>query len=155
MDIFAQNKLLIRFIVLLAILNIGLMFAFVWTNQKNKAQVPKPLAHILQKELNLNPEQVNQIEALRENFFAKEKILAAQIRAERDSMNMLMFNKDTDESLVTSLARKVAENEYQMEILRLEQAKALKAICTPAQLEKFEGLMKEIKDYFKPAPPQK
>jgi Spy/CpxP family protein refolding chaperone len=65
-------------------------------------------------------------------------------------MNALMFNKLTDEAVVKALARGIAESEYQMELLRLEQAQNLKAICTPEQLEQFEALVKEIRDYFKP-----
>ena len=65
-------------------------------------------------------------------------------------MNELIFNKDTDSTLVKALAKRVADNEYQMELYRLEQAQQLKAICTPEQLKKFNGLVKEIRDYFRP-----
>jgi len=36
-----------------------------------------------------------------------------------------------------------------MELLRFDQAQSLKLICTPKQLEKFEGLIIEIRDFFK------
>jgi hypothetical protein len=32
----------------------------------------------------------------------------------------------------------------------LEQAQQLKTICTPQQLEKFDKLVIEIRDYFRP-----
>ena len=38
---------------------------------------------------------------------------------------------------------------------RYEQAKELKKICTPEQMEKFETLVLEIRDYFKPDKPTK
>ena len=108
------------------------------------------IAAVLEKELHLTASQVVQIQALRADFFKKEVLLNATIRAKKDSMNELMFNKITDETLVKSLARSVAENEYLMELLRIEQAKSLKTICTPEQLEQFGKLVIEIRDYFRP-----
>lgn len=37
-----------------------------------------------------------------------------------------------------------------MELLRFEQAKEMKLICNAEQQEKFEKLVKEIRDYFRP-----
>ena len=105
---------------------------------------------VLEKELNLTQAQVSQIKALRTDFFEKETALTTTIRSKRDSMNMIMFNKDTDAELLKSLARKVADNEYQLELYRIEQAQQMKAICTAEQLQKFEGLVREIRDYFRP-----
>ena len=72
------------------------------------------------------------------------------IRSERDSMNLQMFNINTNEEKLKQLALNVSQNEYKMELLRIEQARQLKSICTPKQLEKFSSLVKEIRDYFKP-----
>ena len=94
--------------------------------------------------------QVSQIQTLRADFFKQEAVLKKTIGAKKDSMNDLIFNKKTDETLVKSLARGIAENEYQMELLRIEQAKMLKTICTSEQLEKFNTLVIEIRDYFRP-----
>jgi Spy/CpxP family protein refolding chaperone len=154
MDIFAQKKLFVRMVLVLCVLNIALMIFF---GLKESRPEPPPqssdfkdVSAILEKELNLSGQQVAQIKQLRSDFFAKEKKLGKIIRDERDSMNVIMFNKNTDGELVKSLARRVAENEYQMELLRFEQAQQLKSICTSAQLEKFEGLVLEIRDYFRP-----
>ena len=37
-----------------------------------------------------------------------------------------------------------------MEFIRIAQAKELKSICNKEQLQKFETLVKEIRDYFRP-----
>jgi len=110
----------------------------------------KDVAHILEHELGLTQQQVEQIGSIRESFFEKEKILEAVIRGERDSMNMQMFNKNTNDELLKSLAHSVSENEYKMELLRIEQARQLKGICTREQLEKLNNLVIEIRDYFRP-----
>jgi Spy/CpxP family protein refolding chaperone len=155
MDIFTQKKLLIRIVILLTVLNLLFMGLFLWKDvlrkppPQDKPNDFRDVSEILRRELNLSREQVDQIRILRSSYDETEKALAAVIRSERDSINMIMFNKNTDEELVRSLARRVADNDYKMELLRFEQAQKLKSICTPMQLEKFEGLVIEIRDYFR------
>ncbi len=153
MDVFTKNKWLFRLVVFLILLNLGLL-GFI--ARKNNAPANKNeqradvLMQILRKELQLSEQQADQMKMIREAFFAREKILSAKIKAERDSMNQEMFNKNTNEKTVLFLAREIAENEYAMELQRLAQAKQLKNICTPQQQEKFQNLAREIKNYFKP-----
>jgi Spy/CpxP family protein refolding chaperone len=196
MDIFTQNKLLIRLIISLALLNVASIGVFVWKDfvkkprQENphgngrsprpedfesdrpprleedengrlprlederketpQYKMPQDVSTVLETELQLTKPQVAQLQALRADFFQKEQILNKTIRVKKDSINKLMFNATTDETVVLSLARGVAEGEYQMELLRLEQAKTLKTICTPEQLARFNALVIEIRDYFRP-----
>jgi periplasmic protein CpxP/Spy len=155
MDIFTQKKFLIRIVILLVLLNLLLIgfFLFRGTYSKPPRQGNqnefRDVSEILRRELNLSNEQVDQIRILRSSYFEKEEALAAVIKGERDSINMIMFNKSTNEELVRSLARRVADNDYKMELLRFEQAQKLKSVCTPEQLEKFENLIIEIRDYFR------
>ncbi|CAN5533524.1 hypothetical protein BH11BAC2_BH11BAC2_16490 [soil metagenome] len=160
MDIFSQKKLLIRLVILLIVLNVASIGVVVWKDFRHRPGhgmfPPPPPAHfsdvsgILQKELNLNAEQVVQLNHLRNAYFEKEREVLSTLHSQRDSMNMIMFNKNTDEQLVLDLAKRVSENEYKMELLRWNQAKELKALCTPEQLEKFEEYIVEIRDYFRP-----
>jgi len=107
--------------------------------------------------LGLSGIQAEKIKEIRASFFKKEKVLEEIIRSERDSVNVGMFNKNTNEDEIKTLARNIADNEYQMELLRFEQAQELKSICTPEQQEMFEKLVLEIRDYFRPnnPPPHK
>jgi Spy/CpxP family protein refolding chaperone len=167
MDIFAEKKLLIRLIIVLALLNMVSIGVFLWKGfdknkppqqKERKDNAPKDrkdIAAVLEEELELSKTQVEQIQNLRAEFMDKEDAVQQTIRNKRDSMNVEMFNKNTNDDAVKSLARGIADLEYQKEILRYEQSKAFKAICTPEQLEKFEDLVKEIKNYFKPKDPQK
>ena len=155
MDIFTQKKLLIRIVILLTVLNlllIGLLLGKDFFHKPPPQGNPvgfRDVSDILERELNLTREQVDQIRVLRSSYNETEEALAAVIKSERDSINMIMFNKSTNEELVRSLARRVADNDYKMELIRFEQAQKLKSICTPIQLEKFEGLIIEIRDYFR------
>ena len=156
MEVFAQNKLLKWCVAVLIIINVLTLGTFFWKEHARPNGRPiipddfRDVSGILQKEIDLTPGQAEQMKKIRADFYDKERVLSLAIRGERDSMNMIMFNKNTNDSLVKSLARGVAENEYRMELLRLEQAQQLKAICTPAQLEKFDKLVIEIRDYFRP-----
>ena len=156
MDIFAQKKLLIRLVTILIAMNLFLIGFFVWKEIFHKPPPPgrfdelRDVSEILKKELNLNETQAEQIKVIREDFFAKEKLLEATIRSGRDSMNIEMYSKNSNEEMIKSIARRTVENEYKMELLRYEQSQKLKSICTPDQMEKFNKLILEIRDYFKP-----
>jgi Spy/CpxP family protein refolding chaperone len=161
MDIFTQKKYLIRAIVGLATVNIALMLWITFSyenpsNTPNKHQDLTTLLTILKKELQLTPNQIEQIETLRADYFAQEKELLRFVQSKRDSMNVEMFLKTTDPVLMKALAERLAEYKVQLELLRYEQSKKFKAICTPEQLDKFGNLVKEIRRYFKSdEPPQK
>jgi Spy/CpxP family protein refolding chaperone len=155
MDLFTQRKLLIQLVILLTALNLVLIGTFLW---KDFIRKPRPdeqvkehrdISKILEKELKLTRGQADQIKNLRSVSFEKERAISETIRKERDSINAIMFGNTPDEMLVKSLARRVAENDYQMELLRFEQSREFKSICTPEQLQKFEGLVLEIRDYFR------
>lgn len=155
MDIFTQRKTLITTVIVLVAINLISIGFFIWKDNKSDHRIPnEPDANqikaILKEKLKLTEKQSNEMSAIRLNFFNQEKALSKIIRAERDSMNEIMFNENTDEDLIKSLARNVSNNEYKMEMLRFSQAKELKTICTKEQLNEFETMVKEIRDYFKP-----
>ena len=157
MDIFAQKKLMIRIIIVLVVVNLLSIGALVWKGfmppprpDRETPAKPRDVSAILESELNLLPAQVDQIRNLRTLYINKEQELVTSIRIARDSMNEEMFKKGANEERIYFLARKIADNEYNMELLRFEQAKELKSICTPEQVEKFDRLMKEMRDYFRP-----
>ena len=157
MDIFTQKKLLVRFVIVLALLNtisIGLFMVKVVVPPLRPAEgAPakiRDVSDILEKELTLSREQVDLIRNLRAEFAEKEKNLVEAIKSERYSMNQEMFNQSTREEVVRSLAQRIADNEYKMEMLRFYQASKLKSICSPEQVEKFEQLVREMRDFFKP-----
>jgi hypothetical protein len=157
MDIFGQNKLLIRMIAILILLNAGLIGFFLFRDKRHKppprADNIEQLSYILEKELELTPLQSRQFLDLRHTYFSKENEVLELLRSQRDSMNTEMFNKHTNEILLNQLAQRISQNEYRMEMLRIEQANELKKICTPEQVERFGNLVREIRDYFRPMHP--
>lgn len=161
MDIFTQNKNLIRTVILLVALNLILMGFLAWKEFNHRPPRDEPalfpkreefhdVSGILKEKLGLTESQVVQIQKIRADFFEKEQILALSIRNKKDSMNVEIYHKVTDDKLVEKLAREISEMDLIMTHLRIEQAKSLKAICTPEQQKKMEELVIEIRDYFRP-----
>jgi Spy/CpxP family protein refolding chaperone len=156
MDIFTQKKLLVRIVIILAVLNIALMGIFLWRDVFHRPSPPvkvneaRDLTRVLQRELKLTREQTEEIRKLRDDFSRKENEIEIAMKAERDSMNNMMFRIGTDDVMVKSIARRISENGFRMEMLRIEQAKAIKAVCNDEQLQKFESLVRELRDYLQP-----
>jgi Spy/CpxP family protein refolding chaperone len=158
MDVFTQNKNLIRVIIVLITLNIVSIGFFIFKEMRPfndrllfpKNEAYKDVSGILQKKLNLSGKQVAQFDEIRKRNFEKQAALKQIIRADKDAMNEEMFNKNTNETKIKQLAFKVCKNEYKMELLRFQQAKELKAVCNDEQLAKLKSLVIEIRDYFRP-----
>jgi hypothetical protein len=155
MDIFSKNKFLLRLVFSLVFLNL-LSIGYLWWPKKGGPanRPPRPekenVSSVLKDKLQLTDEQEKEFRGIREDFARKEEILGNLIKEQRDSLNMELFNENTDTLQLKTLARHIAENEYCMEVFRIEQAQKLKSICSKEQLEKFQILVKEIRDYFQP-----
>jgi Spy/CpxP family protein refolding chaperone len=129
----------------------------VWKNILNKEPLIFPknesyhdVSGILKEELLLSTEQVKKFDEIRKRYFEKETELKRQIKNAKDAMNEEMYSINTNDSKIIVLAREISENEYKIELLRFNQAKELKSVCTKDQQKKFELLIKEIRDYFRP-----
>lgn len=158
MDIFRKQKIVSRTIIILVLLNILLISFLFWKEMKPKREpllfpkneIYKDVSLILKNELNLNEKQVSNLDEIRKRYYLVEIDLKRKIKDYKDEMNEEMFNKNTDENKIIRLAKQISSFEYQMEMIRYCQAKELKSVCTPEQQEKFETLVKEIRDYFRP-----
>lgn len=156
MDILSQKKSLIRILILMVVLNLTLIVYIGWKVFAHKGKgnepilQPKELSEFLKKELQLTNNQADSLQKIRANFFEKETLLTTETRAKRDSMNMLMFNENINDSLLRKLAESVAANEYKMEELRINQAIQFRNLLTTHQNKNLNKLVKEIRDYLKP-----
>lgn len=104
----------------------------------------------LKEKLDLSREQEQAIGILRQDFAAREEAVTQMIRSQRDSMNVVMFHQDNDTSMLKRIAKRVADNEYQLELLRIDQAQKFKSICTAEQLKEFQHLVINIRDILQP-----
>lgn len=158
MDIFKQRKILITALVVLGLCNLLLVavnlaligFFGMGKKQERKEQDKAKIAQVLKEKLGLNDNQTAQFQNIRDGFFQKEEAISAVIKNCRDSMNSQMYSRNANDSSLKKLAETVAAKELEMEMLRIEQARQIRAICTPEQLDKFNTLVREIRDYLKP-----
>ena len=158
MDIFSQQKYLTRLVLFLVLLNIVLITFLVWKEIKPhqqpllfpKNEAYKDVSSILKKELILNENQAQQFNTIREKYYHKEIALKQKIKAFKDTMNEEMYNENTNDNKIMTLAKQISNDEYAIELLRYGQAKELKSVCTPQQQVQFKALVNEIRDYFRP-----
>lgn len=104
----------------------------------------------LKQKMGLTDGQERSLLLLRQEYGAKEEFLSDVIRAQRDSMNALMFSMHSDTMQLRLIAQRIAGNEFVMERLRIQQAEAFKALCTPEQVAIFREMVKPIRDFFQP-----
>ena len=155
MDIFSKNKFLVRVIFVLIFLNL-FSTGYLWRtmNKRPNRNPPKQekvgTANLLKDKLHLTDPQVIEINRIRDDFTQKEEKLILLIKAQRDSMNVDMFSETADNMNIKRIARQLVENEYQMELYRIEQAQQFKNVCTKAQLKEFQSLVIDIRDFFQP-----
>lgn len=155
MDIFTRNKFLLRIIFLLIFLNLILTGYLLMqkkggTEDRRQRRGKEDSVQILKSKLNLSKDQERALLKLRADFAREEQEIVQLIRSQRDSMNAEMFHPETDIVTLKCMARRVAENEYRMELLRIEQSRELKNICTKEQLKEFQHLIINIRDFFQP-----
>jgi Spy/CpxP family protein refolding chaperone len=159
MDYKEKYKVIFRLMILLLVLNTTTVGFIIWKSIKRHHHLSRPfpqkesfrdVSGILKTELNLSADQMLHFESVREKYYRIEVELATKIKAEKDSMNAIMYSMKNDTSTVKTLAFRIGKNEEAMQIVRVDQAKELKSICTPTQQMKFEKLVKEIRDYFRP-----
>jgi hypothetical protein len=157
MDIFTRNKFLVRIIVVLILLNL-FSLGYLWWDKKERPgpgdRQPRKgkenSTQILRDKLGFTKAQEDAVYQLREDYIRKEEEITGLIRSQRDSMNVVMFHAESDTTFLKHIARRVADNEYRMELLRIGQAQKLKEICTEEQLREFQNLVNGIRDYFQP-----
>jgi hypothetical protein len=155
MDIFSKNKFLVRVIFILIFLNL-LSTGYLWFNMNKRPNRDQPkqekgsTTNLLKDKLRLTEQQVKEINRIRDDFTQKEEQLILLIRAQRDSMNVAMFNQNTDALYLKRIARQLVENQYLMELYRIEQAQQFKNVCTKEQLTEFQNIVIDIRDFFQP-----
>lgn len=158
MDIFSQNKLLIRTVLFLVVLNLGSITFFTLREMRQHSEgqnhsnnlKKRELSDILKKELNLTNHQVAEFEEIREQNASKKQEFKQIINQDKELLNQQMFYRNSNDEKLLALAKKIGDNEYRIELSKINQSKQLKAVCNDNQLEKLEDLMIEIQDYFRP-----
>lgn len=135
-----MKKLIIRSLPLLLIGFMALGTALADTGKDSTGKGGHERGQWLQ-ELNLSPEQQQQLEAIKEKYHEEMKKQKKAMKAARQSLQEALKGDASDESLRAQF-NKLQAQRAEFAKLRFEKILAIRAILTPEQRKKFEGMRK-------------
>jgi protein CpxP len=148
MDLIKQNKTLTWLVVSLIVVNIAIV-SFMWFNRPGETLLPPPpppkhrapsdMVKFLRNELNLNKNQVEKFNELREQHFTTIDSLG---KAMHSIKKQLMDNVFLDEKInADSLAEQIGILQAEIEIETYDHFIELKEVCGKEQAEKLKKIL--------------
>ena len=152
----SKNKILVWAVIFLMIANVAVL-ATIWVmHNKQRPQRGTP-ADYLVKELGLNDEQENKLQALAKEHHEQSEKIKQQIKAARHDLFKLLQQPDVNDSAKKIAADNVARKLEQLDLLTFDHFKQVRAICTPQQQKKFDEIIEDVLRMIatgQPGPPQ-
>jgi hypothetical protein len=151
MDLIKQNKFIGWVIAMLVALNI-LTLTIIWfqIDKKNRSPVntdkkPAPgSVRLMQNEIGLSEDQVNKFQEMRSDHIKKTKDINDALDDLKIRVVDELFNPQSNQRRVDSIASKIGTLQSQLEIMRFEHFRALVQICNPEQKEKLHPILREV-----------
>ncbi len=150
MSVFTNNRLLPVITLLLLTANI-VTLGYLWTHRSNtmrndRPQHPPagPVFEFITKELQLDASQQRVYKLLREEHQAGQQPLQDSIRKAKDALFELLKLQTVSDSLLQVQSTKAAGAEQQLDLYTFKHFQKLRAICTAAQQEKFDKMIKDV-----------
>jgi periplasmic protein CpxP/Spy len=94
----------------------------------------------LVRQLNLSPEQIDKIRAIREGNRELRRQIGQRIRAARIALDRAIYDENADEAVVEQRARELAEAQGAQIRLQAMVELGVRRILTPEQLQTFRDL---------------
>jgi hypothetical protein len=139
---FTQNKLLVLLVAVLLIANLGLMlWFFVFRNNHDKHQPPRPVADFIQKQLGFNSDQAAKFQQLRDQHKEAVKPVMEDMKKLKDSLYSLLQKPQLDDTMAVNLIDRIGEKQKEWELMIFHHFQKLRAICDSSQLPKFDTLV--------------
>lgn len=147
-----KSKLIGAFAILMAILNIGLMF-FIWSHKRPPhPPLGGPKMMVIEK-LELDD---NQISAYDELIVVHKKSIQEEQAKIHDLKNKLYQTLIVESQLAKdSIMKELANQQTVIENIHYNHFLDLKALCRPEQLDNFNSFVGEISKLFGQKPPMK
>jgi protein CpxP len=146
-----KTKLIGIFALLMALLNLGLMF-FVWNHHKPRHKLEGPKKIIIEK-LELDENQVAAYDVL---------VLEHQERTQEEQGKIRDFKNQLYQTLIEqndeakdSLIQLLADEQILIENIHYKHFLEIEALCRPEQMENFKAFVAEITSLFSQKPPPK
>lgn len=106
---------------------------------------PEPGGDLL-RQLNLTPEQIEKLQAIREGNREQRRQIGQRIRAARIALDRAIYMENADESVVEQRARELAEAQAAQVRLQALTELNVRRILTPEQLETFRQLRRRAEE---------
>ncbi len=150
-----KNKILWLIILLLLAANTVTLVLF-WTGRNQppqQGQGPRLLAEFLTKELQLDSGQQRQYQQLIQAHRSAAAPLRQRITDLKDSLFLLLKQGNPSDTAKAAATAKIAATTQQLERLHIDHFQQVRAICTPAQQQKFDNLLHDIVRRLSMPPP--
>lgn len=149
-----KNKWLTGLLIVLLAAN-AVTIALFWLNKPKPATGPKGSpAEFLVKELSLDARQQEQLKVLVTEHRKNAEELRMKIRTAKESFFDLLKQSQVADSTKTQAAKAVSVITEQLDLLTLNHFQQVRALCTPEQQKKFDGIIHEVTAMIgQPAPP--
>lgn len=149
-----KKNLVILFLIVLTIINIAALATFAYHRFHPKRSFP-PMdrsdtpERFIQRELDLNEEQVKEFEAQRERFKIETEPLLDSIKAKRKELRDEIATEGPNVEKLDKLAEEIGALEITLKKKTTAHLLEGKALLTPEQQKKFFSLFKEGRDRIK------
>lgn len=151
MDLIKQNKISGWVIAIFVVLNL-LSLTMIWMQKdrmvalspKETGGSPPSSMQLMQREIGLSDEQVSKFQQIRSDHMEKTKRTNDELDYLKLSLVDELFNSQSDQKRIDSIAAKIAVLQSQLEIMRFEHFGALVQICNPEQKEKLHPILREV-----------
>jgi len=144
-DSVKKNKALVSIIIFLLITNVAMLVFFLVVNKP----APRPSRHegmtgMLQKDVGFNKQQLDAYQSLRKNQLDSMHALFDDLKKEKIDFYDMIYEPDMNDSLLESSADNIATKQKKLEMRMFYHFKAVRTICTPDQLPKFDSTLKKV-----------
>lgn len=110
---------------------------------------PRPSRHegmtgMLQKDVGFNKQQLDAYQSLRKNQLDSMHALFDDLKKAKIDFYDMIYEPDMNDSLLESSADNIATKQKKLEMRMFYHFKAVRTICTPDQLPKFDSTLKKV-----------
>ena len=137
-----RNKTLVAIIAVLLVSNIAVLFYFVVLKDSGRRPDKRrsPMTEFLQKEVGFTQQQLALFDSLKQKHHTAVKPLGEDLSRSRDTLYQLIGNPSVTDSALKAAAATIGRKQAMLELKLYDNFRQIRAICTQAQLPKFDSL---------------
>lgn len=143
-----KSKLLVITVIVLLLTNITVLFFFLTSKPEprkgGKGDREMMVKNFLQKDIGFSEQQMTLYDSLNKQQKEKMRLRFDEMRNNRQLLYKVLGANGFTDSAISAAAIKVSDNQKDMETNMLMHFAAVRKLCTPAQLIKFDTLFYTI-----------